>query len=261
MPVVWERLNKVVESFDKIPAREQSSRKDFRPPETIDSDFRRQLMHDIPNVNYTFEQVRDWFAIEAEDYKPIYLRAQYTPIDWKSKVGNSDMNYNFKTAHDTKIRKGDIAIREDGVILFFSWNIQNHPNNQATQATECNTWFEIYRNVDEEVDDKTGILIKEAYKKIIVEKMPGIHVEYAGRPDYAAAQGQPGINPDHLITCSLQWNEQTKNILVNDEFVIGEYTYRVVNVSMVEIQIDQKHGTLVLNARRVAGGGLSDHEM
>lgn len=255
MPVVWERLNDIASSHETIPMMKKSSRKDFRPPVTIESDFKRYLEHDVENVNYTFEQLRDWFAVEEEDYEPVYLRAQYTPIDWKSKVGNSDMNYNFKTSHDILIQKGDLAIREDGVILFFSWNIQNHPNNQATQATECNTWFEIVRHKPEVTDDN-GMLVQPASKEIIVPKMPGIHIEYAGRPDYAAAQGQPGINPDHLITCSLQWNDKTSKVRVNDEFVIGNFTYRVVNVSMVEVQIDGKHGTLVQNARRVAGGEI-----
>ena len=152
------------------------------------------------------------------------------------------MSYNFKTDHDVTIHKGDIALREDGVILFFSWNIQDHPNNQATQATECNTWFKIYRRMDEIVDEN-GFVLQPAYRDVIVPKMPGVHIEYAGRPDYAAAQGQPGINPDHLITCSLQWNEKTANIEVNDEFMIGDFTYRVVNISMAEVQIDREYGT------------------
>lgn len=259
MPVVWERLSDIADSFEKIPAISTGSRKNFRPPETIKSDFERYLNHDVPHVNYSFEVIHDWYVIDKDSYEPVYVRAQYTPIDWKSKVGNSDMNYNFKTTHDVEIHKGDIAIREDGLVLYFSWNIQDHPNNQATQATECNTWFEFYRNVDDKVDTD-GILVEEAHQEIIAHKIPGIHVEYAGRPDYAAAQGQPGINADHLITCSVQWNAETRNIRVNDEFVIGDYTYRVINVSLVEIQIDEKYGTLVLNARRVAGGGIVEQE-
>lgn len=259
MPVVWERLNDIADAHEKVPAIQRGSRKNFRPPETIESDFRRYLDHDVPNVNYTFEQVRDWFVIDYDDYEPTYIRAQYTPIDWKSKVGNSDMNYNFKTTHDVKINKGDMAIREDGKIQFFSWNIQNHPNNQATQATECNTWFEFVRHRDEIVD-KNGFVLQKAYREVIVPKIPGVHVEYAGRPDYAAAQGQPGINPDHLITCSLQWNEKTQLIEINDEFKIGDFTYRVINISLVEVDINREFGTLVLNARRVAGGEQREPE-
>lgn len=257
MPVVWERQNDIAGSHQSIPMIKSDSRKNFQPPATIESDFRRLLKHDVSNVNYTYEQVHNWYDLDKDDYEPVYIRGQCTPIDWKSKVGNSDMSYNFKTTHDVKINKGDLAIREDGVIFYFSWNIQNHPNNQATQATECNTWFEITRHLDEQVDED-GKLVREAKTEIIVPKIPGIHIEYAGRPDYAPSQGSPGINPDHLITCSLQWNDHTKNVKINDEFVIGNYTYRVINVSMVEVQIDGKYGTLVMNARRIAGGDLSE---
>lgn len=91
---------------------------------------------------------------------------------------------------------------------------------------------------------------------MIAPMIPISHTEYAGRPDYTAAQGQPGINADHLINVSLQWNEKTKNIRIDDEFVLGAYTYRVVNVSIAEVNIDQTYGVLILNAKRIAGGGV-----
>ena len=97
-----------------------------------------------------------------------------------------------------------------------------------------------------------------AHTEIIAPMIPCIHSEYAGRPDYAAAQGTPGINADHLITVYLQWNNKTKEIRVNDEFVLGAYTYRVINVSIAEVQIDREYGILTLNAKRIAGGGVTD---
>lgn len=86
--------------------------------------------------------------------------------------------------------------------------------------------------------------------------MPCIHSEYAGRPDYADSQGTPGVHADHLITVYLQWNSKTKNIMIDDEFVLGNYTYRVINVSIAEVQINQEYGVLTLNAKRVTGGVL-----
>ena len=203
--------------------------------------------------------MHDWYAAQEEEYSPIYLRAQQTPIDWKSKIGNSDMSTNFKVTHDIPIYKGDIVIREDGMIYLLNWNIQNHANNQATQSIECNTLIEITREVPEQTDE-FGMLIDTPPREIIVPSIPCVHAEYAGRPDYAASQGQPGINADHLISLQLQWNSHTKNIRVNDEFTIGAYTYRVINVSIAQVNIDQSYGIIDLNARRVAGGGLVEQE-
>ena len=85
--VIWARRDEIQKAYDSIPAVKEKSLKDFRPPPTIQSDFKRLLEHDVEHVNYTFELVHDWYAAQAEDYSPIYIRAQQTPIDWKSKIG------------------------------------------------------------------------------------------------------------------------------------------------------------------------------
>ena len=256
---VWKRRDTegIHGAFDLIPAVKASSRKDFRPPPTIESDFERYLAHDVPHVNFTFELVHDWFAMTEENYEPMYIRAQQTPIDWKSKIGNSDMSTNFKVTHKVPVCKGDMVIREDGMVYLLNWNVQNHPNNQATQSIECNCVVEITRDVDEEVDDN-GYLIREAGRKTIVPAIPCSHAEYAGRPDFSASQGQAGIAPDHLITLSVQWNSTTKDVRIGDQFQIGNFTYRVINISVAEVHISRDHGVLILHAKRVAGGAVDD---
>lgn len=253
--VIWARKDEIKNAHSTIPAVKTGSLKDFRPPPTIKSDFKRLLDHDVEHVNFSFELIYDWYATQEEGYSPIFIRAQQTPIDWKSKIGNSDMSANFKVTHDVPIHKGDMVVREDGMIYLLNWNIQNHPNNQATQSIECNSYIEITREMPEETD-KNGYLIHDAKREIIVPSIPCIHSLYAGRPDYASAQGQPGINADHLLTVQLQWNDKTKNIRVNDEFVIGAFTYRVVDISIAQVDITRTHGVIDLNARRVAGGGI-----
>jgi len=213
----------------------------------------------VPHVNFTFELVRDWYKINDEDYEPIYLRGQQTPIDWKSKIGNSDMSTNFKVTHDIPIHKGDMLIREDGTIFLLSWNVTNHANNQASQTVECNATTEFTRHFDD-VTDEMGYLIEEGGEKVIAPAIPISHTEYAGRPDFSAASGQPGMHADHLIVVSLQYNDITKKIDLDDRFVIGEFTYRVINVSIAEVNIDKEYGVLILNAKRVAGGVVEDDE-
>lgn len=210
-------------------------------------------------MNFTFELVRNWYAINEEGYEPIYLRGQQTPIDWKSKIGNSDMSTNFKVTHDIPIHKGDMVIREDGTIYLLTWNVTNHANNQATQTVECNATTEFTRHFDD-ITDEEGYLVEEGGYKVIVPSIPISHAEYAGRPDFSSASGQPGMHADHLITVSLQYNDTTKKINLDDRFTIGEFTYRVINVSIAEVNIDKEYGVLILNAKRVAGGVVEDDE-
>lgn len=293
---------------DLIPVVRETSRKDFRPPTTIEDDFRRLLAHDVPHVNYTFELIHDWYFahgdkrvlqilesssvtndvvieytdnfgeitvtgdvqntdhywiqdadliadINALPYSPVLIRAQQTPIDWKSKIGNSDMATNFKVTHDVEIFKGDIVIREDGKIYMLNWNIQDHPNNQATQNCECNGLVTFKRRVPE-ITNEAGYVIMPEHDEQIAPLMPIIHTEYAGRPDYMPSQWTPGVNADHLITVQVQYNQKTKNLRIDDTFEMDNYTYRIINIAFAEVHIDNDYGILDLNCKRVAGGGI-----
>lgn len=237
--------------------------------------YQRRKMYDggcrIIRVHYEPEDECDddtnvYYALSAdgsyeltEDYQPEYIRAQQTSIDWKSKIGNSDMSTNFKTDYTHKIEKGDYAIREDGTLFMLNWNITLHANNQATQSTECNAIIDITREFPDETDEK-GILISEGGRRPVAAGLPVNHTEYAGRPDYSGASMQAGMHPDHLITVTCQWNPTTRKIRLDDEFILGDFTYRVMNISLAEVNIDHDYGILVLNAKRVAGGSVNGDE-
>lgn len=237
------------------PNPQPSSYRRFRMPVTLTSDWANNLLEDKPHVNYTYELLPVWHEQFEEGYLPYLFRGQQTPIDWKSKIGNSDANFNLKTTHLVPMKKGDMVRREDGVISLINWEIQEHANNRATQVAKCNLSLTIRRDVPEEVD-RNGYLIQEAGVKVIVDAQPSITSEYAGRPDFTAYTEVPGVTPDHLITVSTQWNDRTKEVLIGDEFEYGKFTYRVVNISLAEVEIDQSAGVLALHARRVAGGEL-----
>lgn len=256
-----ERLKEMKDSQSLIPPVLKGSGRDFRPPPTIESDFTRLLQHDVPHTNFTFELVRDWFAVSSEDYEKIFIRGQQTPIDWKSKIGNSDMYDNFKTDYQVTIHKGDYVVREDGVIFLLAWAVVQHPNNQATQSVECNDYLTFTRWHKEDVDDY-GYAIPEEHdnvdeqgREIVVDNIPASHSEYSGRPDFELLQNTPGVNADHLITVYVQWNQKTKNLRIGDQFEIGASTYRAVMVYTAEVDINKEYGMLEILGKRVAGGG------
>ena len=309
--VVWDRETDIRKARKTIPFKRLPSRENFQPPSRILSDFTRLLQHDVPNVNWTFELVHNWYYVSTQtedslekltvyqlkklyeggcrilrvhhenedeeteniyyalsengtyelthDYEPEYIRAQQTSIDWKSKIGNSDMSTNFKTDYTHEVLKGDYVIREDGTLYMLNWNITLHANNQATQSTECNAVIDITREFPDETDEK-GILINEGGRRPVAAGLPVNHTEYAGRPDYSGASQQAGMHPDHLITVTCQWNTTTRKIRLDDEFVLGDFTYRVMNISLAEVNIDKDYGILVLNAKRVAGGSVNGDE-
>ena len=193
------------------------------------------------------------------DYKPEYIRGQQTSIDWKSKIGNSDMSTNFKTDYTHEVQKGDYVIREDGMLYMLNWNITLHANNQATQSVECNAIVDFEREMPDIVDEN-GYLLEEGGWKPICPGLPISHSEYAGRPDYSGASLQAGMHPDHLISVYCQWNTATRQIRLDDRFVIGDFTYKVMNISLAEVMIDRGNGILTINAKRVAGGTVDGLE-
>ena len=174
------------------------------------------------------------------------------------------MSMNFKTSYDVIIHKGDIVIRDDGMVYMLNWNVTTHPNNQATQCVECNDYLTFTRehrvSTDQygyEIDDESDIELDENGREVIVKEIPVSHAEYAGRPEYSVSERYAGVNADNLINMYVQWNQKTKNIRIGDTVVIGNYTYVIHNVYTAEVNIHKTHGCLYLQARREAGGGIN----
>lgn len=149
MPVTWKKKEKVSEEKEELLSIKKESTRDFSLPPTLESDFERLLQYDHPN-HFDFELRRNWY----DSASSTRIRASQVPIDWKSKIGNSDMSTNFKVAKKTSIKKGDMVIREDGIIYLLNWNVQNHANNWATQSTECNAVIEISRRIPDKTDKR-----------------------------------------------------------------------------------------------------------
>lgn len=243
------------QAYDVPPLRQTPGSLAFHVPPTLADDFERWLMGDVPNSVYTFELVRDWYAREAGGYAPAFIRGMHFPINWKSKIGNSDANSNFRTHLRVDIRKGDLVVREDGTLYMLNWQVQRHPNNQSTQAVDCNAFLAFWREVDEVLDDR-GYLVEPAHREMIAPAIPGVYAEYAGRPDYAPALNTPGIHPDHLLTVQVQYNSRTREVRIGDQFELMHSTYRVVHLMYHEVDIDGVYGIINITARKAAGEGL-----
>lgn len=131
-----------------------------------------------------------------------------------------------------------------------------HLNNQSTQAVDCNAFIEFWREVDDVLDER-GYLIEAAHKEVVAPTIPCLYAEYAGRPDYGTSYNTPGVTPDHLLTVQVQWNDRTRNLLINDQFELMQYTYRIVHRMDTEVDIDGVYGIINLTARKAAGEGLA----
>lgn len=245
-------------AFDIVRTQYTDSRTSFYVPPTSKSDYRNMLYTQMDFFTGTYTLLRDWYAQFDEDYEPYQFRGTLYPIDWKSKIGNSDMSDNFKTGHGDEfpeLHKGDMLVSEDGDIRMLNWQVTNHINNQASQALRCNARLTIERWVGDEVDQYAN-LVEAAHWEVIVNELPCGLTPYQGRPDYSKAQNSPGVVADSLYSGQVQLNRQTRKLRINDEFSYCGARYRIVNIDWSETNINQTFGIININLRRVAGESM-----
>jgi len=256
--VLWNRKEELL-AQGKIsplyPTTVAPSRNEYKQPERYEDDWITFLLTDNAN-NYWFKQIKNWYTEKDKpDKESAWVRARQTPIQWKSAIGNADMKTNFETSKLWPIHRGDIMIRQDGVIFMLDWQVQVGPIDYNSQTIECNTYFEFKREQNN-LTDEDGILIEERPPKIVIPKIPGVCAEYTGRPDFEVSQGTVGITSGDLLTCYVQWNPTTRGLRIGDLFEFGDYQYRVENVSIERVNIHREYGEIMFHARRVVGGAL-----
>ena len=238
-----------------IPYHPEPTGKRFRIPRTLAADFTAFLNHDVPNAVMDFELVKNWYDKENDDYEPVIIRGEIYPDSTKSRYEDTDNNMNFRADVNSGIRKGDMIIQPDGTIFVLDWFVALETNNAPSRAVRCNMNLEVKRYQEEVVDD-FGYLIEEEGWKTIAASIPANAYRYDGRPEYVAVSGTPGATPNALTLLTVQYNEQTKKIRIDDTFVWGNETYQIVDVNVVGLDISGNFGTLKLQAKKQAGGML-----
>lgn len=227
---------------------------EFYVPPHIQTDFKNYLDTDVPHANFTFEVISDWPSRLLPDYKPRHIRAEMYPINWKSNFANADNTMNFKTHSFDPINKGDLVIRPDGQIRLLNWKVERHINDQSTQAQECNLMITIQRMTEDVVDNKTAMVIEKGGLKTIVNNQPCAAYQYDGRPYFDTNQNSPGAFADVLTMLQMQWNSESKNLRVGDEFHWIVDRYRIINIDYSGIDIGLQNGVIRAHARKIAGG-------
>lgn len=214
--------------------------------------FEAYIDTDIPNATGDFYVCKDYTSFGNDWTKYTKIRAMTSVINWKSNVGGSDSVHNLRTKLSADIHRGDyIYDPASGTIGLITYFIDNMPDCKRTQVSTCNAQIEIYRDVPENVDPATGILIEEAGTKVIVNKMPAFYSSMYGRFLYEIGNNIPGIMPDQKIELRLQWNPATKNIASGDRFMLRGIEHRVMFITYDYLDMDDENGFIVLTCERV----------
>ena len=228
----------------------------FYVPPTLAADFDAFLNTNVPNQVGDFELLTDWNAQFAQGYRKKYIRGEIYPDSTKSRYENTDNFMNFRASASSGIKKGDMIVqRDNGKIFLLDWEVSLETNNAPSRALRCNTDLTITRRVPEQVDEY-GYLIQPEGIQTIVNALPCNAYRYDGRPEFSTVVGTAGISANALTIVTVQYNSQTDDIRIDDKFVWGYETYRVVDIDLFGLSIDKTSGTLKLMAKKEAGGAV-----
>jgi hypothetical protein len=115
-----------------------------------------------------------------------------------------------------------------------------------------------FKRYHPEITDELAYLIEPEGFTTIAEPIPVNAYRYDGRPEYSARASTPGVIPSALTIVSVQYNEQTRHIRDDDEFIWGDDTYVVIDVNRATMRIDGQSGVLTIQARKKSGGGVNE---
>lgn len=236
-----------------IPYVPTGTSKRFKVPRTLAADFRAFLNQDLPNQVMDFQLLPDWYAQFDDGYEQQFIRGEIYPDSTKSRYEDTDNNMNFRADVDSGIKKGDMIIQPDGKIFVLDWFVALESNNAPSRAVRCNLRLTVTRYVEETVDEDGYLLVPEGFQTI-VDDLPVNAYRYDGRPEYSAVSGTPGVSPNALTLFICQYNNQTKNMRVDDQFDWGTDTYRIVDIDRVGLDITETYGTLKVQAKKTEGG-------
>lgn len=226
----------------------------YRPP-TLASDFTEFLDGDIPNMVMDFTLLPDWYDQFKEDYEPQIIRGELYADTSKSRYSNTDNNLNIRCDINSGIKKGDMVIASNnGDVFILDWEVALQSNNAPSRAVRCNFNLTVERYMQEETD-AYGYLVQEEGMRTIVDALPANAYFYDGRnASFYSANSNPGISPEVNALITVQLNEQTRNLKVNDEFTWGNDSYIITDISWVGVNRAGTSGTLALQSLQKPGG-------
>lgn len=235
------------------PYKPEKSNRRFYVPKTLVSDFDNFLDMEIPGAVMDFEHLHNWYDRSGESYKKKLIRGEIYPDTTKSRYANTDNNLNFRASRNSDIEAGDMVVDPDGIIYLLDWEVPPQPNNKMSRALRCNVMLE-FKRYQQEVTDASGFVQEEAGWRTIAPAIPCNAYRYDGRPEYSAVSFSPGVIPNALTMLSVQLNDSTQHLTIDDQFTWANEDYIVIDVSYAGTDIYSSRGVLKLQAKKKAGG-------
>jgi hypothetical protein len=184
---------------------------------------------------------------------PTSIVVNINTLDFKSNMkGMSDNTYAIQASKSSAIKKGDYLTDPDGKVYLISWTPAEEINCLTSQIQLCTNTFNFERFHGITYDSDGNSATPCGYDDVVTD-IKGFAYRY-GMGLYDSTDGQIGIPPTQKICIGIQYNTDTSNIQISDEFSYNNKQYVITDTDYTQMNASGTDGILILYAQVLEGG-------
>lgn len=188
--------------------------------------------------------------INADNPLWFEFRGEISPINYKSKQYSSDNAFSLRFSYDEDIDKGDVVFYDNKQYLA-TWQVNKDKLDSKKIIVELMPYDLIFKRVSlskPKADKTTGKIIERSDNDIVCRtramNVSGSHMELRLKT------GQPGVFASSRFTITMQSNEETRKIKVDDYFELMGYQYSVRDILYNQLNYDSESGLLIMEVEK-----------
>ena len=214
---------------------------DFYKPDYLVTDFDSALMTLGEQCNLTYN-----------DSSSVVIFGMFNSLDFKSNMkGLSDNTKEFKCSKLISIDKGDYITTNENDVYMVNWMPYTDVNCKSMQVQLCNVTFDFER-LQDAVIDYEGICSTPLSYVDIATSVKGF-ANRISMETFNSKTGEVGIEPSQVIAVNIQYNSDTADIHIGDEFSYFNNQFIVADIDYTQMH-SSTQGYLTLYAKSLDGG-------
>lgn len=210
-----------------------------------------------PSLSDDFANMLEVFGVDVvinyNNATPVTTKMQFSNPDFKSNYQNlSDSARIVRFKLTDTVLKGDYLTDADNITYLLTWKPFKDINSYKSQCQECNCELD-FEAWQAEVIGSTGIVVTPAKYVNIAENVRC----FTARNKTGIFEGglnDVGIVPKSKLMVGMQYNTNTQNIDIGDEFSFRNVQYLITDIDYSQLHDTLTTGCLVIFAEQLEGG-------
>lgn len=192
-------------------------------------------------------------TLNERSISPSTLYVNINTLDFKSNMkGLSDSTFAIECSLSSIIKKGDYLKDSEGKTYLINWHPSKSINCLNSQIQLCTISLDFVRFQGITYDSMGNSSTPCSYLSIATE-VDG-YLNRVGMGTYDSGVGQIGIPPTQKVCIGIQYNVETLDIKIGDEFTYAYKQHIVTDIDYSQINPTGSDGILVIYAQVLEGG-------